>query len=53
MITGRKPKELVSEGEAIASSRLWIAGLVAAGVIGALAWIVLHAPAAGADSLEF
>lgn len=53
MITGRKPRETVSEREAISSSRLWLAAALALAVIAALASVILHAPAALVDATEF
>jgi cytochrome b len=53
MITGRKPHHAVPDGEAIHSSRLWLAILLAAGLAAGLAFIVLHAPAAAADAGDF
>ena len=52
MITGRKPREFVPAGEAIGSSRLWLAIPIGMVLASALAWIVIHAPAA-VDSGEF
>lgn len=45
MFTGRKPATLVARSEEIASSRLWLAVVLLAGLAGALAWAVKHAPA--------
>lgn len=50
MITGKKPAALVPEGEAIASSRLWLAAPLLLLVAAALAWVILHAPAAAVDA---
>jgi len=44
MITGRKPPHCVSEGESIASSRVWLAALLIITLTAALSWIVIHAP---------
>lgn len=46
MITGRKPSQQVPAGQAISSSRLWLAVIVASLVGGALAWVVRTAPEA-------
>jgi cytochrome b len=51
MITGRKPQASVAETDAIASSRTWLAVLVAIAIAGALAWVVSHAPTPVDDSL--
>jgi cytochrome b len=45
MISGRKPAHLLGEHEAIASSRLWLAVLLLAGVAGTVSWFVVQAPA--------
>jgi hypothetical protein len=50
MITGRKPAAVTPPEEAISSSRLWLAAPLALLVVAALAWVVLHAPAAVADA---
>jgi cytochrome b len=50
MITGHKPPDIVTETEAIASSRTWLAVLVTFALAGALAWVVTHAPAPLDDS---
>jgi cytochrome b len=50
MITGRKPADLVPADEAISSSRLWLAAPLVLLVAAALAWIILHAPAAALDA---
>jgi cytochrome b len=47
MFTGRKPAVAVAAEDVIHSSRLWLAGALLALLIAALAWVVLHAPAAG------
>ena len=44
MFTGRKPAVVVPEKEAIHSSKLVLAVLIAALLAGALAWVVQHAP---------
>ncbi len=44
MFTGRKPADAVKPEEEIKSSRLWLALVVLAIVIGVLAWYVKHAP---------
>jgi len=44
MFSGRKPATLVSEHEAISSSRLWIATGVLLGLVGTIAVLVKHAP---------
>lgn len=44
MFTGRKPAARVPENEAIHSSRIMLALLIAALLAGALAWVVKHAP---------
>lgn len=53
MITGRKPRSQVAAEDAISSSRLWLAAPLALAAVGALAWILLHAPTAVADASEF
>lgn len=45
MLTGRKPADSVPDGEAIQSSRLWLAALLIIAVGMVLAWIVIRAPA--------
>jgi cytochrome b len=45
MFTGRKPAAVVTEAEAIGSSRLALAALLFALLVGILAWVVQHAPA--------
>jgi cytochrome b len=45
MFTGRKPAAVVTEAEAIESSRLVLAALLLALLVGILAWVVQHAPA--------
>jgi cytochrome b len=45
MISGRKPAHLLSEHEAIGSSRLWLAVVLLAGVAGTVSWFVVQAPA--------
>jgi cytochrome b len=44
MISGRKPAGHVAEHEAISSSRLWLAALLLAALVGGLGWLVLLAP---------
>jgi cytochrome b len=44
MFTGRKPAAQVTEAVEIRSSRLWLALLLLALVVGVLAWFVKHAP---------
>ncbi|MDR3461664.1 MAG: cytochrome b/b6 domain-containing protein [Beijerinckiaceae bacterium] len=51
MITGRKPTSAVAAGEAITSSRVWLAVLVGLGLALALAYVVGHAPVV--DGAEF
>ena len=46
MITGRKPAEVVPPQEAIHSSKLWLAVVLAEAVVIALALVIAHAPAA-------
>lgn len=46
MITGRKPSDRVPSGEQIDGSRLWLAGVLLAGLVGTLAMIVTSAPEA-------
>lgn len=53
MITGKKPADLAPPQEAISSSRLWLAAPLALLVAAALAWIILHAPAASLDAGDF
>jgi cytochrome b len=53
MITGRKPFHAVPDGEAIQSSRLWLAVLLAGALAASLAFIIIHAPAAAADAGDF
>jgi cytochrome b len=50
MITGRKPSHIVGAHDAIRASRIWLAVLVAALLVGALAWIVETAPTAAASN---
>jgi len=50
MITGSKPQDSVPESDGIASSRTWLAVLVAISIAGALAWVVRHAPTPIDDS---
>jgi cytochrome b len=52
MFSGRKPAHVITEGQAIASSRLWIAALVLAVLLALLAWLVAHAPAGAVSSFE-
>ncbi|MEJ0084554.1 MAG: cytochrome b/b6 domain-containing protein [Pseudomonadota bacterium] len=49
MIVGRKPASVVSERDAIATSRLWIAVLLIALVVGALMWAIRAAPVSPVD----
>lgn len=49
MFTGRKSAEAVAAGDAIHSSRLWLAALLIVLLVAVLAWVVLHAPAASAS----
>jgi cytochrome b len=51
MITGRKPHHAVAAGEAITSSRVWLAVVVGLVLALALAYVVGHAPLV--DSAEF
>ncbi|MGO9673453.1 MAG: cytochrome b/b6 domain-containing protein [Methylocella sp.] len=51
MITGRKPKEVLAERDAIASSRSWLAALLTVVFALALAFVVSHAPAVADDGL--
>ena len=46
MLTGRKPAEAVAAGEAIQSSRIWLALLLLAVIAVSLAVVLLHAPPA-------
>ena len=50
MFTGRKPAHLLAEHEAIASSRLWLAAVLLAGVAVTVTWLVL--PRAGAGGIQ-
>jgi len=50
MISGRKPSHIVGAHDAIHASRLWLAALVVALLVGALAWVVKTAPAAIASN---
>lgn len=52
MFSGRKPAELVDAGEAIDSSRLWLAVLLLAALAGGFAWLLAHAPDAPVASFE-
>jgi cytochrome b len=52
MISGRKPAHLLGEHEAIASSRLWLAVVLLAGVAGVVSWFVVQAPAAAVFAYE-
>ncbi len=52
MFSGRKPANLVSAHEAIASSRLWLAVVLLAGLVSTVAWLVLTAPPAAVASFE-
>jgi len=52
MWTGRKPASALQRDEAIGSSRPWLALLLLAIVIAALAWLVAQAPVAGRSSWE-
>jgi hypothetical protein len=53
MLTGRKPFHAVPDGEAIHSSRLWLAMLLAGGLAAGLSLIIIYAPAAAADAGDF
>lgn len=44
MITGRKPGDTVAPGDAIRSSRTWLAVLVTVVLSAGLAWVVIYAP---------
>jgi cytochrome b len=50
MISGRKPSHIVGAHDAIHASRIWLAALVVALLVGALAWVVKTAPAAIASN---
>ena len=50
MFSGRKPASLLGEHDAIASSRLWLAVVLLAGVAGAVGWLVV--PRAGARGIR-
>lgn len=52
MVTGRKPAEVVPPQEAIHSSKIWLAVVLAEAVVIVLALIIAHAPAA-ADLGDF
>jgi cytochrome b len=52
MISGRKPAAAVGDGEAISSSRLWLAALLLAALASGLGWLVTHAPDAAVASFE-
>lgn len=49
MITGRKPRAHLQDGDVVHSSRTWVAAAVVILFSVGLAWIVLHAPAAVVD----
>lgn len=51
MVTGQKPARVVTPEDAIVSSRIWLATLVMALLCAALAYVVMHAPAIGDDTL--
>jgi cytochrome b len=44
MFSGRKPAALVAEHEAISSSRLWLATILLATLVGTIGWLVAQAP---------
>lgn len=52
MISGRKPAALVAEHEAISSSRLWLATVLLASLVGAISWLVVQAPEPAVFSFE-
>ena len=52
MLTGRKPAHLLSEHDAIGSSRLWLAVVLLAGLAATVTWLVLRAPAPAVFSFE-
>jgi cytochrome b len=52
MFTGRKPATVVGSDEAIGSSRLWLAALLLATVVGAVGWLIAHAPDAAVAGFE-
>ena len=52
MFSGRKSAALVSEHEAIVSSRLWLAALLLAAVVGLVSYLVVCAPVATVAGFE-
>jgi len=52
MFSGRKPAHLLGEHEAIGSSRLWLAVVLLAVLVGAVSWLVLRAPAPAVFDFE-
>jgi cytochrome b len=52
MFSGRKPASLVSEQDAISSSRLWLATVLLAALVAALCWFVVQAPEPAVFSFE-
>jgi cytochrome b len=52
MFSGRKPAAMVGAGEAISSSRLWLAVLLLAAIAGVVGWLITHAPDAAVASFE-
>lgn len=44
MFSGRKPANLVPDGEAISSSRSWLAVLLVAVLVASISWLVAQAP---------
>jgi cytochrome b len=50
MISGRKPSHIVDAHDAIHASRIWLAAIVVALLVGALAWVIETAPTAVASN---
>jgi cytochrome b len=50
MISGRKPSHIVDVHDAIHASRIWLAAIVVALLVGALAWVIETAPTAVASN---
>lgn len=52
MFTGRKPANLVPEGEAISSSRSWLAVLLVLALVALISWLVAQAPEPATSSFD-
>jgi cytochrome b len=52
MFSGNKPAGLVAEHEAISSSRLWLALVLLAALVGLASWLIVQAPAPAVASFE-